>query len=595
MGQIQRMSESLANRIAAGEVVERPASVVKELVENAIDAGADSISVELSEGGLQRIRVSDNGSGMDQEDARLCFTRHATSKLTDDAQLAGIRSLGFRGEALASIASVAHVVLQTSEGQGEGWEVTRSPGQEPVLRPLARRRGTTITVTQLFANTPARRAFLKSARSESAAVLTWMRKLALARPETGLKVVSDEREALNVPSAATGDSLRQRCEALLGQGLVDGLVEVTGAREGSQLTGFIARPDLSRRDRRGIHLVINGRVVEDKRLQQAVIEGYRSVLEVGRFPIAVVYLQTPDGLVDVNVHPQKTEVRLAQPRLLFSLIREAVMGRLASAPWLGVDASAQVVSDLATVYQPTPRPAPSRGALGSVFGSGASSWTGEATARPLPPSGGARAATPLGMVSDPMAQPVTPAPPQPSLLRGLHYADLEPIGQVSGTYLLLRGPEGLVIIDQHAAHERVVFGRLLLALGGENLISQGLLLPERLALDEEEASQLLEHRDLAERFGFDLVAATDGVEVKAVPALLQQSKPLRLLTDLAQALVEHGGGDRLCGHLPARPVRDFPGDAGANVIAARNARMAGHRARLPAGHGSAERWRTRYR
>ena len=535
MGRIQRMNERLANRIAAGEVVERPASVVKELVENSIDAGATSIRVELSEGGLSRIRVSDDGCGMDREDALLCFTRHATSKLTDDAELAAIRSLGFRGEALASIASVAHVVLQTGEGQGQGWEVIVTADQEPSIRPLARGRGTTITITRLFANTPARRAFLKSARSESAAVTAWMRKLALARPEIDITVTNDDREGLKVVAASDGDALKRRCEQLLGQGLSDGLVDVTGMREGSSLTGFIARPDLSRRDRRGIHLVINGRVVDDKRLQQAVIEGYRSVLEVGRFPVGVIYLETPDGFVDVNVHPQKTEVRLAQPRLLFSLLRESVMNRLASAPWLGLGGG----EDVAKVYRPTPRSEQSRGALGSVFGARVSSWTGSKVST----GGPEREPSPISSAISPRMDPPKSVSPQPSLIQGLRYADLEPIGQISGTYLLMRGTEGLVIIDQHAAHERVVFGRLLLALRGEVLTRQGLLLPEVLPLDEEEASHLLEHRELAESFGYELAVAEGGIQVKAVPALLQDAKPLRLLVDLAQALVEYGGGD----------------------------------------------------
>jgi len=541
MGTIQRMSDALANRIAAGEVVERPASVLKELVENSLDAGATKISVTLRGAGIGELVVEDDGIGMGSDDALACFDRHATSKLTDDAQLFQIRTLGFRGEALASIASVARVTLQTATANGEGHEVVMIPGEPPRKRSFTRARGTRIAVSDLFFNTPARRQFLKTERGEAGAIKTWLTRLALANPSVGFTLRDEKKERLRVAAASNEAEQMARIEQLLGTGLKGGLFRFEAEREGYRLRAFAARPDLSRRDRRGLQIYINDRFIDDRRLQQAIIEGFRSVLEVGRNPVAVVFLEIPPGLVDVNVHPQKTEVRLAQPRLVFSLIRNAIVDGLVDAPWLEIPSAARPAHAEVGVreqasYQPLP--SPQRLASTSIFGGAG----GASSLRSLSQSVGAlpRAASPL------IHGVAAPTPPtEPGLLTGIRYADLRAIGQVATTYLLLEGPDGLVVVDQHAAHERIVFGRLQCALAGEHLPQQGLLLPIRLELDGEEAAELLGHRDVVEKFGFALELQDDNLVITAVPALLGGVDPQTLLSDLAGALADGGGEGEL--------------------------------------------------
>jgi DNA mismatch repair protein MutL len=549
MTRIRQMSEALANRIAAGEVVERPASVVKELVENSLDAGATSIRVEMIDGGLTRLTVEDDGCGMDAEDAELCFARHATSKLIEDSDLLRIATMGFRGEALATIASVAKVTLRTSTGEGEGRELVVVPGAPTVAREVRRRRGSTFVVSDLFFNTPARRQFLKTERGEAGAVQTWMTRLALANPQIAFGLSDGKRQRLSVPGAVGVSAEQQRCETLLGAKMAGGLFPCSGARDEVSVAGFVGRPDLSRRDRRGIHLFINGRAIDDRRLEQAVIEGYRSVMEVGRFPVAVLQVEVGPGLVDVNVHPQKTEVRLAQPRLIFSLVRNAVAEALIDAPWL--DAAVPVgmeVSDsrageaLRAAYaQAKPTALPVRQPLASVFGMPGPQRAFGGAPRPAP--------------TIPAAEPVSAAP-QPRLLTGTRYADLRAIGQVGNTYLLLEGPEGLVAIDQHAAHERIVFGQLRAAMLGEALVRQGLLIPAPLNLDAEEAEALWSRRDAARNLGFELLQDDAGaLALSSVPALLAGADPVRMIEDLSGVLAAGEGEGGLDDALDAAIAR----------------------------------------
>jgi DNA mismatch repair protein MutL len=536
MGIVRRMDEALANRIAAGEVVERPANVLKELVENSLDAGAKSINVSMRGAGVEELVVEDDGGGMDPEDALACFQRHATSKLTQDSDLFRIATMGFRGEALASISSVAKVVLQTGQGAGLGHEVVMVPGQPVQQRSISRAQGTRISVSDLFFNTPARRQFLKTDRGEAAAAKSWLTRLAMANPDVAFSLRDEKSERLRVAAVGPTYSEKDRLAELMGKGISGGLYLFEGEREGYSLRAFAARPDLSRRDRRGLMIFINNRFVDDRRLQQAVVEGFRSVLEVGRHPVAVVFLKVPPGLVDVNVHPQKTEVRLAQPRLAFSVIRGTIADGLIDAPWLEINLPAQVgVAEnppTGALWQKTPLQA-QRLPSSSVFSSGGggnSSLRNLASSLPPAPSAGR---VHLGGAFRDL--------PEPGLLKGVSYGDLRAVGQVALTYLLLEGPQGLVIIDQHAAHERIVFGRLQRALAGEHLPQQGLLLPQELVLDAEELAELLAHRDLAERFGFVLQEEGDRIWVKSVPALLGKANPERLLADLAGALVEGSG------------------------------------------------------
>jgi DNA mismatch repair protein MutL len=501
---IERLPDALVDQIAAGEVVERPASVVKELVENAVDAGARRIQVDVREGGSRSIRVADDGSGMTPAEAELALERHATSKLRSSAELEDIRSFGFRGEALPAIASVSRLRLVTRlRGTSEGVELRVDAGRKQAPRAAAAPEGTRIEVDELFGAVPARRKFLKSPTTEWGHVSEWLAKAALALPGVHFDVRRDEREALHWPAA---DALA-RIAAVLGEREAGALVR--GGRDAGDLAleAFVSRPDHHRATGGGIHLFVNARPVRDRLLRHALLEVYRDVLPRGRFPTALLFLRVAAGGVDVNVHPAKWEVRFADPRAVHRLVTATLGEALARRTWLGAAGAA-----------PAPAPAFARVAEGAPPTTRPGDWL---FAEP-------------GEAGPPLAD----APAFPAA-RPFRFGELRLLGQLHGTYLLLEAKDGLLLVDQHAAHERVLYESLRAAWREAGVPRQALLVPETLELEPATQAALAERAGEVAALGYEVEPfGAEAVVVRAVPALLADRDPLGGLRGLAEQLAE---------------------------------------------------------
>jgi DNA mismatch repair protein MutL len=535
MPTIRRLPETLVNRIAAGEVVERPASALKELVENAIDAGAHRIAVSLGEGGLGRIEVTDDGCGMSAADMALALERHATSKLPDsligeEGAIEQVATLGFRGEALPSIASVARVTLESREdGAEQGWKRVVDHGALVAEGPAALPPGTRVRVEDLFGKVPARRKFLRSARSEYAACLDVVRRLAMARPDVAFTLEHDGRRILGVQG---GEGLEARVAQIVDRALADNGVAVDLERGAMRLTGLAGLPTFNRGVADHQYLFVNGRPVKDRLLVGAVRGAYAGMLARDRHAVLALFLTLPAEDLDVNVHPAKTEVRFrdatAVRGFIVSGLRDALATgdrRSAQAPDAGAMARWQV--------EP-PRSEPAA-ALRSIFEG--RDWSAPASAVREPRSAWAGAEAldlPQGRAEE--AQPVAEA--------AAEYPLGVARGQVANTYIVAEAPDGLVIVDQHAAHERLVLERLREGGAGEKVAaSQALLLPAVVELDEPDCDRL-EGR-AAQFAGFGLVIERFGpgaMLVRALPGALKDADAQALLRDLADDLAQHGEG-----------------------------------------------------
>ncbi len=511
---IRRLPDALVDQIAAGEVVERPASVVKELVENAIDAGAERIRVEVREGGTRAIAVVDDGCGMSAEEARLALERHATSKLRSSDELIDIRSFGFRGEALPAIASVSRLRLVTrARGSSEASELRVEAGQLIEARATAAPEGSRFEVDDLFGSVPARRKFLKSPVTEWGHVSEWLCKAALALPGIHFDVRRDDRDALHWP--AVEDRL-ERIAAVLGEREAAGLVR--GARDAGDLAleVYVSRPDQHRATGNGIHLFVNGRPVRDRLLRHALLETYRDVLPRGRFPTAVLFLRVAAGGVDVNVHPAKWEVRFADPRTVHRLVSATLSETVSRRGWLTAPARGSAGVSPAAFADRAQEPA----------GASRGDWL---FARP------SEAPPPVAAADAPVALPAA---------RPFRFAELRLLGQLHGTYLLLEAKDGLVLVDQHAAHERVLYESLRAAWLGSGVPRQPLLVAETLELEPASQAALSEHAALALALGYEVEPfGASAVVVRAIPALLVDRDPLGGLRSLAEALREEGASD----------------------------------------------------
>lgn len=496
MTAIHVLHTELVNQIAAGEVVERPASVVKELVENALDAGAGRVDVAITGGGIGWISVTDDGSGLARADVELAFQRHATSKIRSASDLAQVTTLGFRGEALSSIASVAKVRMRTRRADDPvGTEGEGGSGGPIRLGEIACPAGTRVEIAELFERIPARRKFLKTATTESTHIVRWLERIALARPDVHFTLERDGRASLAfLPTR----NPKERAIAVLPPSVGERLVAIGGKGPGADVSGFTSPTDVSRGSSADIHLFVNGRPVRDRLLLFAVRDAYRDALPPGRHPIAVVQLRVdPDGL-DVNVHPAKLEVRFRDPRAISRLVRDSLirsLGLRARAP--RPDAADGLRADSA----PSGIPSPAEFA-----------WAGR-------PSGSILRETDEGFFG---LSPAAAAEQRPQIALGAHRY----LGQALGNYLILERPGGLLLLDQHAAHERVLFERLRRGLSVEKLERQALLTPVWVELPESAAQALLEASDLLARAGFELEVADRSarggvrVGVREVPAIL---------------------------------------------------------------------------
>ncbi len=506
---IRLLPSSTANRIAAGEVVERPAAVVKELVENALDAGARHIRVALEEGGIGRVLVEDDGVGMSPEDLDLCVERHATSKLPEEAMLFAIGTLGFRGEALPSIGAVARLVITTARHGEPAHRLEVEGGRKGQVQPAAGAPGTRVEVTDLFFATPARRKFLRSARSEGEAAMDALRRLALAWPQVGFEASLDGRGVLNLAPA----SREARIEALLGAEFAAAARPV----EGPGITGLAGGAAYTRATAAEQHFVVNGRPVKDPMLRMALRAAYRDVTAPGRYPVAALFIDVPPAEVDVNVHPMKTELRFRDAN--------------------GVRGS--VISAL-------------RRALGHGVTGGSLGYAGPPSLRfstpPPPLKGFAEARLPLAFPSPtPADAPAAPVPADHPLGRAL--------AQVMDTYILAEAPDGaLILVDQHAAHERLTHERLNAELLEGGVRAQPLLIPAVVELPG--AARLVEAAADLARLGLEVEGFGQGaVLVRALPALLGTVDPAPMLRDLAEELAEGGEGQALALRLDAAVAR----------------------------------------
>jgi DNA mismatch repair protein MutL len=528
---IRLLPETTANRIAAGEVVERPAAAVKELVENALDAGARRIAVTLEEGGSGRILVEDDGAGMSAEDLALAVQRHATSKLPEEATLFRIASLGFRGEALPSIGAVARLTLTSREaGAAMAHAITVEGGRVAAVAPAAGPPGTRVEVRDLFFATPARRAFLKTARTEAEAAVEAVRRLALAWPEVAFRVEVEGRAVLALPP----QDRDARIAALLGADFAAAALPVEAERAGMVLSGLAAAPTHTRATGEFQHLVVNRRPVRDPQLRAALRVAYRELIPRGRHPAAALFLDLPPEAVDVNVHPMKTELRFREAEavrgLLISALRRALAVGVAQVPGAQPDAApAPAIAGFAEALPPPPVP------LG---------WQKQPAWRPP------AARLPLGF-----APPAAPAPAEPM-------PDAEgplgrPLAQLLSTYVLAEAPDGaLVLVDQHAAHERLTHEALAAQLAAGGVRAQPLLLPEVVELPAPDVARLLDAASALARLGLEIEGFGPGaVLVRATPALLGTPEVRPLLADLAEELAESGEALALADRLDAAVAR----------------------------------------
>ncbi len=527
---IRRLPEHLVNRIAAGEVVERPASALKELVENAIDSGASRIAVRLAGGGIDLIEVSDDGCGMSAGDMALALERHATSKLPDEA-IEAVTTLGFRGEALPSIASVARLTIESRVRGAEGWARTVDNGVLTAEGPAALPPGTRVRVEGLFEKVPARRKFLRSTRAEYAACLDVVKRLAMARADLGFTVEHDGRRVLAVQA---GMSRPERVAALTDRALADNSVGVDFEREGVMLGGVAGIPTFNRGVADHQYLFVNGRPVKDRLLTGAVRGAYAEMLARDRHPVVALFLEVPTAQVDVNVHPAKTEVRFCDPQLVRGLIVSGLRRALDAAGHRSVQRADAAVMGLWRSESPAPSGADAEvGLIHAGLGL-------DETYRPHPnpsPEGEGPAYVrdrPTFFTPPPQARAEPAAAPVPETARfPLGVAR----GQVAKTYIVAEAEDGLVLVDQHAAHERLVLERMRRAMQGGGVASQALLLPEVVELDEPACDRLEARLAELAQFGLELERfGPRAMLVRATPAMLGGGDAGALVTDIADEL-----------------------------------------------------------
>ncbi|MFZ2997214.1 DNA mismatch repair endonuclease MutL [Sphingobium sp.] len=517
---IRRLPEHLVNRIAAGEVVERPASALKEIVENAIDAGSTRIAIRLSSGGLDRIEVSDDGCGMSPVDMALALERHATSKLPDDA-IENVATLGFRGEALPSIASVARLSIDSRVMGADGWNRTIDNGQLVAEGPAALPPGTRVTVEQLFAKVPARRKFLRSAKAEYAACIDIVRRLAMAHPAVAFSLEHDGRRALGVQA---GEAREERVAALTDRALAENHVIVSLEREGVRLSGVASIPTYNRGVGDHQYLFVNGRPVRDRLLIGALRGAYADMLARDRHPVVALFLDVPPLEVDVNVHPAKTEVRFRDPTMIRGMIVSGLRRALDAEGFRAVQHADAAALNAWRAEPVSPTPIGAMPIFEAVaYNPSAASSFGDRRSGFITPPPQARA--------EPAA---APAPEGQSFPLGVAR------GQVARTYIVAEADDGLVIVDQHAAHERLTLERMRRAMEGQGVASQALLLPEVVELDEPACDRLEARIAELHDFGLDLERfGPAAMLVRAVPAMLGQADVHGLVNDLADDLAAY--------------------------------------------------------
>jgi DNA mismatch repair protein MutL len=513
MPSIHRLDALLVNQIAAGEVVERPASALKELLENSLDAGARAVEIELQSGGIKLIKVVDDGCGIEAHDLALALAPHATSKIATLEDLERVASLGFRGEALASIAAVAHVSLTSRTASARhAWRIEAHGGAPAPAEPASGPVGTSVEVRELYFNTPARRKFVRSEATELAHCEEALHRLALARPDVAFALRHNARAVLHLRPQPPA----QRVAAVLGEEAAAALLPLDAGAPALQLWGFVAAPAFHRATRDCQYVFVNGRSVRDRLLAHAIRQAYSDVLHHERHPAYVLFLDIEPARVDVNVHPTKSEVRFRDPQAVHRLVFHALSDVLA-----GTRAGT----------------APSQASAESTASAPASTWRPHQATIGLP-------AREAGAFYDQLFGSRAASPPAPHA--PLHSDAPPPLGfalaQLSGVYVLAQNDAGLVIVDMHAAHERIMYEKLKEAFDGSRVPTQRLLIPATLLVSALEAASVEEHGEALRRLGFDMaLSSPTTVVVRAVPAPLQDADPVALARDVLREMTQYGG------------------------------------------------------
>jgi len=556
---IQLLSPRLANQIAAGEVVERPASVIKELLENSLDSGATRIEIDVEQGGVKLLRVRDDGCGIPADDLPLALARHATSKIRDLEDLERVMSLGFRGEALASISSVSRLTLTSRTADAaEAWQVeTEGRDMEARVQPAAHPVGSSVEVRDLFFNTPARRKFLRTEKTEFDHLQEVIKRLALARFDVAFHLRHNGKVVLALHQASDAASRARRVASVCGPAFLEQALPVEIERNGLHLWGWVGLPTFSRSQADLQYFYVNGRMVRDKLVAHAVRQAYRDVLFNGRHPTFVLFLDVDPAVVDVNVHPTKHEVRFRDNRMvhdfLYGTLHRA-LGDVRPEDQLAAPASAAPVIQVSGL------------AAGEFAGQNEMSlaasileqpqaqqpaWRGVGAGyqapRSMPAGNAAEAQGAYREFFSPLAEVGPAALPESR-------DDVPPLGyalaQLKGIYILAENAQGLVLVDMHAAHERITYERLKTAMASEGLRGQPLLVPESIAVSQREADCAEEHAHWFQMLGFELQRlGPESLAIRQIPSLLKQAEATRLVQDVLADLLEYGTSDRIQAHL----------------------------------------------
>lgn len=537
---IRYLPETLINQIAAGEVVERPSAALKELIENSIDAGATQIDIDIIDGGKTRLVISDNGDGMSAEELSAAVDRHATSKLPGD-DLLNITNLGFRGEALASIAAVSRLKIETREKGGDGWEIEVHAGQKSDVKPSSHPEGTRIEVRDLFYATPARLKFLKTERAEYMAIKDIVQRLGMAYPHIGFSLTHEGARKLNLP--VTLDP-KARMAAVLGREFGENAISIEAERDGIKLSGYAGLPTLHRGTAQYQYLFVNGRAVRDKLLTGCVRAAYADVLHRGRHPMVALFVTLPSDIVDVNVHPAKAEVRFQDPGVVRGLIISALKHAIHEN---GFETSTTVSDQALGSFRPNTAPAlpMRRGSNGMIGSSGVSNYN-IPSAPPTLSHGNLAEAQHMLYEAEPTArfEPI-------SEISSNVQQENHPLGaaraQIHENYIIAQNENGLVIVDQHAAHERLVYERFKEQLEQQGVEKQGLLTPEIVELNEDELDLVLNKKDQLSKLGLDIEPFGQGaLAVQTIPALLSGKIDInKLIRDVSDEIKEFDNSDLL--------------------------------------------------
>lgn len=547
MSRIQLLDSRLANQIAAGEVVERPASVVKELMENALDAGARQLQLDVEQGGVKLIRLRDDGTGIGKDDLPLALSRHATSKIRTLDDLEAIGSLGFRGEALAAISSVSRLTMTSAtDDSAEAWQVqVEGRDMAPALQPAAHPRGTTVEMRDLFFNTPARRRFLRQEKTEFNHLEEVFRRIALSEFETAFRLSHNQKVVHQLPAATTEQQRAQRVARLCGSAFVEQSVTVDFEHGGLRLHGWMGLPTFSRSQADLQYFFVNGRVIRDKVVSHAVRQAYSDVLYHGRHPAYVLFFELDPAQVDVNVHPTKHEVRFREQRMvhdfLFRTLHRAIAGlrpgqnpapTMAESPAL----SGESGNVMPSTFAPMPR---EQEGLGLPLTSGGA--TGASSAAPQ-----------SSAWQSYFGSAVREAPHTPAVMP--EGGDVPPLGfaiaQLHGIYILAENTDGLVLVDMHAAHERITYERLKVSWDEDKVRAQPLLVPVSMAVSSREADYAENNPEVFSKLGFRLDrAGPETLLVREVPALLRDADAEALVRDVLSDLATHGSSARIEGVL----------------------------------------------